>query len=163
MQIAGGELPLGWTAAARVVVSDADANQARQFAEAFDRQTARESPDAAMDQPALDQWTDWPLCPKCGARRSARCSVCGTSGTDFALADVQNSTRGDEVLLKCESCDDLFVPDWYRLCPQCGYDFGKGIEVGESAPPMLEVNFAMLSIVAGLLVGGGALMAYWYW
>src|SRR5688572_23151759 len=36
IQIAGGDLPLGWTAAARVVVSDENAQAARQFAEEFD-------------------------------------------------------------------------------------------------------------------------------
>src|SRR5690242_768447 len=57
MQIAGGELPLGWNSAARVVVSESDAVRAREFAEEFDRQTAHrdETDDAeAFDPPEAE-------------------------------------------------------------------------------------------------------------
>src|SRR5438067_13769821 len=42
LQMAGGELPLGWTAAARVIVAEEDGPKARRIAEDFDRQTAHE-------------------------------------------------------------------------------------------------------------------------
>ena len=31
---------------------------------------------------------DWPRCPQCGARRSARCPICETVGSDFAAAEM---------------------------------------------------------------------------
>src|SRR3954471_7575996 len=67
IQIPGGDLPLGWTAAARVVVSEQDAASARQLAEEFDRQTAHEPrDDDSHDVATALEWTDWPLCPECG-------------------------------------------------------------------------------------------------
>jgi hypothetical protein len=76
MQIAGGELPLGWTAAAKVVVGLTDAEEARRLAEEFDRRTAEGT---AGDAPAIEadakEWPDWPLCPACGERRAARCPI----------------------------------------------------------------------------------------
>ena len=30
----------------------------------------------------------WPCCPECGARRLTRCTICGTSGSDFPPADA---------------------------------------------------------------------------
>src|SRR5437867_2946166 len=92
IQFAGGELPLGWATAPRVVVAESDAVQARELADQFDRQTTREpsGDDTAEPEPLAD-WTDWPTCPRCGQRRSARCPVCGISRTDFRLADVQDS------------------------------------------------------------------------
>src|SRR5262245_66242676 len=42
IQIAGGDLPLGWTDAARVVVAGRDALAARRLADEFGRQTGRE-------------------------------------------------------------------------------------------------------------------------
>src|SRR5947207_2478838 len=70
IQIAGGELPMGWTAAARVVVAESDALVARQVAEEFDRQTAHHAPlpEAVEDgEQALagvpTEWDQWPVCP----------------------------------------------------------------------------------------------------
>jgi predicted RNA-binding Zn-ribbon protein involved in translation (DUF1610 family) len=162
-QMAGGELPLGWTAAPRVVVSDDDALEARQFAEEFDRKTAQYSIKTADDEPALTHWTDWPICPTCGARQSARCSICAASGTDFMLADVEVTPAGEEVLLKCNTCDDVFSPQWYRLCPQCGHDYGQGIDVAESGLSKIEIDPATLWVSAGLLTGVGTLIAYFFW
>src|SRR5437868_14622123 len=63
IQIAGGDLPLGWTAAATVVVSDQDAPAARALAEAFDRQTALAPPHAELGEMAQqaqrDEWPVW--------------------------------------------------------------------------------------------------------
>src|SRR4051812_33096771 len=75
LQMGGGELPLGWTAAARVVVAHSDALQARQIAESFDFQTSHEPREedaaAADDDFVADprvEWDQWPLCPACGER-----------------------------------------------------------------------------------------------
>src|SRR5262245_44018081 len=62
IQIAGGDLPVGWRAAAKVVVAEDRAEEARRFAVQFDR-TAQRSPeseeeiDGSADEPTL--WPDW--------------------------------------------------------------------------------------------------------
>ena len=108
--------------------------QARQFAEEFDQQTAHEpsADDGGMRAAAASNGPDWPVVPTCGERRSARCPVCGVSGTNFPWPTLQESDAGQQVLLKCEDCDDLFRPQWYRLCARCGHDFGDGIEVSQA-------------------------------
>jgi predicted RNA-binding Zn-ribbon protein involved in translation (DUF1610 family) len=163
MQIAGGELPLGWTAAPRVVVAEQDALEGRRFAEEFDQQTAHDASADTEDAVALTEWAQWPVCPACAERRSARCSVCGVSGTNFGLADVQQSAVGEQVLLKCEACDDLFLPQWYRLCARCGHDFGDGIEVTQPAAARLELNARSVLVVGVLLGCLTAALAYVVW
>lgn len=117
-----------------------------------------------FDPPAPpDQFLQWPACPRCGQRRSARCPVCGVSRTDFALADSQQFGTGQPVLLKCEDCDDVFCPDWYRLCVACGHDFGHGVQVGQSSAES-EGHFRSLSaIVIALVATALALAAYFAW
>src|SRR5262245_2926746 len=124
IQMAGGELPLGWTSAARVVVAEENASAARAFAEEFDRSSgAQFTSEAELEAQPLSPWEDWPSCPQCGERRAARCPVCGVSRTDFLLADAQESATESDVLLKCHDCDDLIRPQWYRLCAACGHDY----------------------------------------
>ena len=161
--LAGGELPLGWTAAARVVVSQSDAEEARQFALNFDRRTAHEpEPDLPAGEPPSQEWSDWPSCRECGERRAARCPICGTSGTQFALADIQELESGPRVLLLCENCDDHFLPEWYRLCPRCGFDYGDGIEIGRTSA--LPAMTARAWIVLGWMIAGAAVfLAYFVW
>ncbi len=164
LQVAGGELPLGWTTAPRVVVAESDAAQARALAEQFDQQTAHEPTlDSASDADGLVDWPDWPRCPRCSERRSARCGVCGASRTDFLLADMGESDDSEEVLLKCDDCDDLFRPQWYRCCAACGYDFGGGLAVGcdgtdETAPREKLVIVALAIATAAI-----ALVIYFFW
>ena len=112
---------------------------------------------------AAAQSFQWPICPSCGQRRSARCPICGISRTDFELADLQQIGSGQQVLLKCEDCDDVIRPEWYRLCAACGYDFGDGVEVGKSSAEA-EGNFGSLAaIVIALLAAALALAAYFGW
>jgi putative signal transducing protein len=165
MQIAGGELPLGWTAAARVVVSEQDADEARRFAMDFDHQTAHPvaGEDERKEAPPADEWSDWPLCPQCQSRRSARCAICGTSGKRFPLADVQQLDDGERVLLYCATCDDHFLPEWFRLCPSCGHDFGEGVEVERPAGPKAPLNARAWLVLAGMLAGCAVVVAYLLW
>jgi hypothetical protein len=165
IQFAGGDLPLGWAAAARVVVGEENAIEARRLAEDFDRQTAHEPTD---DDPAadgvLDQWDDWPVCPKCGERRSARCPACLASGTSFPLADIQETADGQRVFLLCKDCGDHFLPEWFRLCPRCGYDFGGGIEIDPPQPTTWPTVGLRSVIVLALLLGAAAaISAYFLW
>jgi hypothetical protein len=158
--IAGGELPLGWTAAPRVVVAESDAEQGRRIAEEFDLQTAHEpTGDDPSLETATEEWSDWPVCPRCGERRSAACPVCGISQTSFRLADVQESAGAERALLVCEACDDHFVPQWYRLCHQCGYDYGEGLELDS---PRQAVSGARQWIVLAALIGGALLFGIYF-
>jgi hypothetical protein len=164
IQIAGGELPLGWTAAAKIIVGRHDADEARRIAEQFDQTTTHEptnDDDVAGAAEGAD-WAEWPLCPACGERRSARCSICGSSANRFPLADIEQAEGGDRVLLVCQSCDDHFLPEWYRLCPRCGHDFGDGIEVDQPPSPR-EFSLRTALVVAGLLSGVVAFLAYFLW
>jgi hypothetical protein len=164
IQIAGGDLPLGWTAAARVVVSDENAHQARQFAEEFDLATAHESSDDETFEPqTLQPWPDWPTCPTCAERRSARCHVCGASGANFPLADIVETDSGHDVLLKCEDCDDLIKPQWYRLCARCGHDFGSGLEINHAPKPLIHLDPRSAIVLASLTAGALILLSYFFW
>jgi hypothetical protein len=160
IQMGSGELPLGWTAAACVVVGLSDADEARRFAEEFDARTAEEpAPDpAGAAKPA--EWDDWPTCPECHERRSIRCPVCGVSGTQFALTDIQETPSGPRVMLMCADCDDHFLPEMFRRCHHCGHDYGDGYEVEPVAPAVDTANYRVWLIIAGLIVGTALLLGY---
>jgi hypothetical protein len=164
IQFAGGDLPLGWSAAARVAVGQQDAPKARQLAEEFDQQTAHEpTDDDSAEYGAPGEWPDWPVCPLCGERRSARCPVCGASGTSFSLADIQESTTDQRVLLVCEDCDDHFLPEWYRLCARCGHDYGAGVDVNQSSRPVLNMGPGEWLVATLIILVGIGLAAYFVW
>src|SRR4051812_47997100 len=90
IQIAGGELPVGWRGAAKVIVGDEEFAAARQFAEAFDQKAAErffEPRDENEDYQAGDSPAaaiQWPVCPTCGEPRSAHCPICGETGASFS-------------------------------------------------------------------------------
>jgi len=164
IQIAGGDLPLGWTAAPKVVVAASDAATARQFAEQFDLRTAHEPIDEDLDTDVAQtgEWAEWPACPQCGELRSARCPVCGVSGSDFPLADIVDDENGTRVFLLCRSCDDHMLPEWYRLCARCGHDYGDGIAV-DSESTAVNVTRATLGVVAALVAASAAATGYFVW
>lgn len=159
IQIAGGELPLGWTAAARVVVGEDDALEARQFAESFDERTAHEPTPDEASEPKPAEWQDWPLCPKCGEKRAIRCPICGVNGTQFELADIQETESGPRPLFMCDACDDHFLPEFFRRCHHCGYDYGDGYEVESAAQPS-DSSPRLWLLVAALLVATALVIGY---
>jgi len=163
IQIAGGDLPLGWTSAAKVVVSDQDASAARELAEEFDRQATLEPAEGEVSEMPPSQWEEWPVCPQCGERRSARCPICLSSGSSFDLADLQPSGKADRVLLFCPDCDDHFLPEWYRRCARCGHDFEDGIEVIPVTTARLPTGAGEWLVVAVLIGFALALSAYFLW
>ncbi len=161
LQIAGGELPLGWRAAAQVVVGQMHAADARRIAEEFDRTTAHDLTANAPAEPEPAVWQDWPICPQCGARRQVRCSVCGLPGINFPLAAIEERDGEPMVLLICQSCDDHFRPEMFRLCHQCGYDYGAGLSVDGVESPG-ETNFRLWLVMGGLGLVAAALAGYFY-
>lgn len=83
---------VGWPTLARVMVAEGDAVRARDIALKFDREVSggggdmRQSSERnAADAEVVDVW---PCCPECGERRMTRCTICGTSGSDFPPADA---------------------------------------------------------------------------
>ena len=166
IQIAGGDLPVGWTAAAKVVVPDDEAEQAREFVAQFDQQTRRrsrsvESEDDSTAEPVL--WQDWPHCPDCLQSRSARCPTCRASGIDFPLADLPDTDDGEPPLLHCPSCDDTFRPQWYRLCARCGHDFGNGLEIQQKGSGSLDFSPRSIAVAGALLFLAMTALAYFFW
>lgn len=131
-----GGLPPGWSSNARVVVASADAEKAREIAMDFDRNqverlhAAKEPPEPA---PVVDL-DDWPRCLMCGERRLAVCRFCGTAGTHFPLAyqgpgRVGHDEAAPPLSVVCPTCDEPFVPRFYKECEHCGYEFEDGVPV----------------------------------
>ena len=140
IQLAGGELPVGWRAAAKVVVADDEAVAARQFAEAFDQKAQGHSlGTGGVEEDEVPADTSvWPRCPDCGQARNARCSICGERGSAFPSAYASGPGQGELPLFLCPSCDEPITPGWYRLCAQCGHDYGEGMEVEKRTTRVLE-------------------------
>jgi hypothetical protein len=163
MQIAGGELPLGWRAAACVTVGSFDADEARAFAEQFNATTAHEpSPEATFEPPQPETWQDWPLCPQCQTPRQVRCPICDSVGTKFPLAAIEERQGRQQVLLICDGCDDHFRPEFFRRCHQCGHDYQSGISVEAPREQVDDSSRAWL-VLAAVILGGAVLAAYLYY
>jgi hypothetical protein len=126
-----------------------------------------------------EKWPDWPRCPKCGRNRQTFCPTCDIAGDQFPLAEyipaapVKASRRDaacacrscdDEdvpVLLMCPSCDEAFAPKFYRLCEECGHDFGEGRQVEVSEPEELTDRALFVIVTLGVLTIG-VLGYLWY-
>lgn len=91
-QLGLGAEAAGWATAAKVAVADQDAPRAKQIAVRFDRKmalAARElGQDGRTEDESLPAGPIWPTCPECHARRSTRCPVCNTYGTEFPTPDM---------------------------------------------------------------------------
>jgi hypothetical protein len=162
IQFAGGDLPIGWTAVVHVVVSSSDAEAAREFALDFDLKTAHEPAPDNDKEPPPAEWANWPTCPQCQERRSAHCPICGASGTRFPLADTLQTEGGERVLLYCAGCDDHMSPEWHRLCPRCGHDFGDGLDLNRP-PAGWTLDARSWLVIAGLSAGLAIFVAYCVW
>jgi hypothetical protein len=108
-------------------------------------------------------WPDWPRCPTCQTKRSARCPVCHSIGTEFPLADFQPTSSGDRLLLVCATCDDHMRPEWYRHCAKCGHDFGSGISTRPSRFPAIHWDPIFAWLLAGALLVVAIAAAYFVW
>jgi hypothetical protein len=160
LQAAGGELPLGWTIAPRVVVPREYAAEARRLAERYDSSLS-EKLKRTTGEVEVRSSVPIPTCPSCGRERTAVCPLCQTHGGAFRTADpidptdVEGSTR-----LICPLCQEPFAGDYVRRCEGCGHDFGNGPETPSViAPPetepinwrVLVVGVSVVAIICGLL------------
>jgi putative signal transducing protein len=181
IQLALGDVPMGWSTAPRVVVDQQHAELARRIALEFDESSRASAesqswPEAKTETEAeFKSRPAWPCCPKCQTPRQAACPFCGTSGDNFPPADTSNAfdepdveaghtdqqqeagthqRMSDKPLLLCTICDEPFTPNYYRNCAHCGYDFGNGIESPESVTnPFSPWQMARLLLaLVGLVV-----------
>ena len=81
-----------WATAAGVAVSEQDASRAKQLAVRFDRKMASAAARRVAEQSGAEESPTvldaWPKCPECDTRRSTRCTICHTAGTDFPQSDM---------------------------------------------------------------------------
>jgi len=114
---------VGTPTAAKVVVAAEDAAAAREFALDFDE---RSQDQATWPGEPLDyDGSAWPTCPQCGAKRTTRCPICETSGTEFTEADrgflgeLAESAEGAEAGSSCScsgSCSPKGEADSHGSC-----------------------------------------------
>ena len=162
LQVAGGELPLGWTIAPRVLVPREQEAEARRLAEQYDSMLSesREQATAEVEAPTV---AAMPTCPSCGRLRTAICPFCQTSGKGFRAADATDRADGaGPMRLICPTCDEPFEDGYLRRCEWCGHDFGDGLETpAVVAPPELEpMNWRVTVVGIGVVAILAALLAY---
>lgn len=64
------------------------------------------------------------------------------------------------MLLMCPSCDEAFAPKFYRLCEECGHDFGEGRQV--KVPVPVELPGRVLFVIAALAALAIGVLFYWW-
>ncbi|HAY79931.1 MAG TPA: hypothetical protein DCY79_09020 [Planctomycetaceae bacterium] len=64
-------------------------------------------------------------------------------GTEEAVSSAEDFG------VRCQLCDELFRPDFYDRCHQCGYEFGDGLPSDSIEPD--EVTARALIVTAALL------------
>jgi hypothetical protein len=162
LQAAGGDLPLGWTIAPRVLVAREQEVEARRLAEEYDSrlsQNREQIADEADDRSTVAQ----PNCPSCGRVRTAICPSCHTSGRDFAQAEPIAGADGEQATrLICPVCDEPFEGGYLRQCEWCGHDFGEGLETPAvvTAPAVEPMNWRVAVVGLSVVAIIGGLLAY---
>jgi len=80
--------------------------------------------------------------------------------TDSDSGDQTTAKDRDSVLLMCPSCDEAFEPGFYRLCQQCGHDFGDGLQVESGTQD--ELTGRTLFVLISLSALGIAILVYFW-
>lgn len=102
----------------------------------------------------------------CGSSASPPDSECGDRRHSTVPADDPEPVSDEivdaslQVLLFCPACSEAFSPNFYRLCAQCGHDFGEGREVRVPRPS--EMNNRVLVALSVLGALGVGLLAYFW-
>jgi len=168
LQLGAGEL-MGLPTAPRVVVDEADADDARQIALEFERNarqnaTHEDSDEFEEDQ---DERDSWPACPHCNRPRYTSCPVCESSASSFPLAFMppgsSEPTAGErpKLVVICPICDEVFTPVFLARCEWCGHRFGDGRELPSVEPSdKYEINGRVWIVVVGLAVFLTAVFAF---
>jgi uncharacterized protein (DUF983 family) len=92
-----------------------------------------------------------------GGAGSSRCADHGDGSDDESLSASDASAAeptaagfgGPVVMFVCPTCDEAFVPRFFRRCRHCGHDFGSGPEMAPADEPAnYRVIFAVLAVIA---------------
>ena len=132
---------VGTPTAAKVVVAAEDAETAREFALDFDDRSQEQA--AWPEEPISDEGSVWPTCPGCGAKRTTRCPICETSGTDFTEADrgflgeLAEAAEGAEAGSSCECSGSCSTKGHGESHGSCGKGEQAAEAVGEDPETML--------------------------
>jgi len=90
----------------------------------------------------------------CGAGHTGCCggptAACCPEDEDAGDEDAAPATAGaPAVMLVCPTCDEAFVPRFFRRCRQCEHDFGSGLDAApEDEPLNYRVGLAILAVLA---------------
>jgi hypothetical protein len=148
--VAACETAMGeWT----VLAPPDKASRVRRFIEQAEEPDQEYDDDDLLDDRV---WRQWPRCGECNAHRITRCRYCGSTGSDFPVADGAPIEEAEAaILLCCAICDEPFEPEFYRRCAECGEDFGRGIDVPLEGDPDLanpRVHFMLAALVGGSVI-----------
>jgi hypothetical protein len=150
----------------RVFVAEADAMAAREIVADFQREPKEidaderrfaadgTRPEEALSVGVAERGTHpMAVCPQCGRARMTVCPFCNTASTDFPRADqpAQAGLDSDGELLICRTCDEPFVPDYYRRCEWCGHDFGSGVAIKPKEVTDYLNDRVIVAVVASVL------------
>jgi hypothetical protein len=99
------------------------------------------------------------------SRSDSPSACCGSSSCQSAGTEPDGGEDGEgrqelPVLLFCPDCSEAFSPSFFRLCAQCGHDFGEGRVVPE--PRQNEINSRVLFAILVLVgLGIGSVVYFW--
>lgn len=160
LEVAGGELPLGWRSAPQLVVPDSQVEKSKRLLQQYE---ARPKDGAEVAEAAPGQGLDWPECPRCHARRPTLCPHCGTSGSNFSHAWLGREAEND-LLVVCPTCDEPFRPEFYRTCHRCQHDFGEGLLPPPAQPRRDDHEpLKVWLVLVGVSLGIAGVVGYFIW
>ena len=183
---------IGWNTLARVVVDEADYEEARKIAMEFDdlgvEQAENHAHQHCPQQNAQEQASgmalhEWPCCPECNEPRITHCPVCQTTGSDFSEADPEfvwgmgldeigedKAHEGQEqepdeerLVLMCHTCDEPFLPEFSNRCAMCGHRFDDGTDVDLKTTPPEQVGSRVIAMMVGMAIVFVGLVGYFIW
>ena len=150
---------VGWRTQPQLVVTEENAERARQIATEFDKNLASMPEETAGEEAdTFEGGVAWPVCPQCGQRRTTRCPVCETAGSDFPPSDA-GYTESAETLLICPTCDEPFEPTYLGRCEWCGHAFDDGYPA-EPVALSEPLSARTIGVIVALLAVVGLLLAY---
>jgi hypothetical protein len=160
---------VGFPTNCRVAVFEEDAERALQLVMEFEQavcggccKNGSAEPLPGDDSPAqVDSAAVWPVCPKCGAARTAICPFCEATADSFPLADDFNGSPDAEQALRllCPTCDEPHEARFLSKCGHCGYQFSPD-EVVAPAEESTPVPVALYVGVAVVIAVPLALVIY---
>lgn len=86
----------------------------------------------------------------CDGGGALRCAEAEDPGEDDTLP---GAAGGPAVMLVCPTCDEAFVPRFFRRCRHCEHDFGSGpdVEPVDEQPVNYRVLWAVFAVLAALV------------